>query len=245
QTNKTLMKTIDVLKELEKYAVFDNTIFRSITGKDSSYAKLYIHRLKEKGYIFEVKRNRYTILKDPLVVASRIVWPSYISLWSALRFHNLTEQVPHDVRVITTRKLSKSEVVFRDTRIVFVHTKPKYFFGFKKMMLGGFEVFMAEPEKAIIDGMLFRKISCSELAFIIRENFRSLNIKKLVNFAMLTENRSLIKRLGYILDAYGADKRSKLNKYIDNAFIPLEYAMPAKGEKDNKWRIIKNQLVVA
>ncbi len=239
------MKTIDVLRELEKYAVFDNTIFRSITGKDSAYARLYLHRLKEKGYIFEVKRNRYTLKKDPLIIASRIVWPSYISLWSALRFHNLTEQLPHDVWVITTRKLSGKTVMSGNTKIVFVHTKPKYFFGFKKMMLGGFEVFMAEPEKAIIDGMLFRKISCSELAFIIRENFRSLDIKKLVNFATLTENKSLIKRLGYLLETSGANYHSKLKKYIDNAFIPLEYGMPAKGEKDNKWRIIKNQSVVA
>ncbi len=239
------MKTIDVLKELEKYPVFDNTIFRSITGKDSAYARLCLHRLKEKGYIFEVKRNRYTLKKDPLIIASRIVWPSYISLWSALRFHNLTEQLPHDVWVITTRKLSKKTVMSGNTKIAFVHTKPKYFFGFKKMMLNGFEVFMAEPEKAIIDGMLYRKISFSELAFIIRENFRSLDIKKLVNFATLTENKSLIKRLGYLLETSGANYHSKLNKYIDNAFIPLEYGMPAKGEKDNKWRIIKNQLVMA
>ena len=236
------MKAIDILKELERYAVFDNSIFRNITGKDSAYAKQYIHRLKEKGYISEVKRNRYTIQKDPLIVASRIVWPSYISLWSAIRFHNLTEQLPQQVWTITTRKLSKKEVMFGDTKIVFMHTKPKYFFGFKKMMLGGFEVFMAEPEKAIIDSMFFRKISFSELAFIIRENSKSLDIKKLAGFASMMDNKSLAKRLGYLLDTYDMHYY-KLDKYIDTAFVPLEYAMPAKGEKNNKWRIIKNMVV--
>ncbi len=237
------MKTLELLKDLEKYAVFDFTVFRQLIGNDSAYARLYLHRLKKKGYIFKIMRNRYTTQKDPLIVASRIIWPSYISLWSAIRYHNLTEQLPHNIWVITTRKLSRKEISFGGAKIIFVHTKPKYFSGYTKIMISGFEAFMAEPEKAIIDGMLFRKISFSELAFIVKVNLKSLNIKKLVNFAIETQNNSLIKRLGFLLDALDMDYYSKFKKGIDNAFVPLEYLMPPAGEKDKKWQVIKNVVI--
>lgn len=238
------MKTIELLKKLEKYAVFDLSIFRQLAGADGAYARLSLHRLKEKGYVSELMRNRYTAQKDPLVVASRIVWPSYISLWSAIRHYNLTEQLPHDVWVITTRKSSRKDIRFGGAKIIFVHTKPKHFFGYTKAMIGGFETFVAEPEKAIIDGMLFRKISFSELASIIRGNIgRRLHAKKLASFAIETGNKSLVKRLGYLLDALGMDYHSKLKKSIDNAFVPLEYAMRPTGEKDKKWRVIKNTTI--
>ncbi len=238
------MKTIELLKKLEKYAVFDLAIFRQLAGVDGAYARLSLHRLKKKGYVSELMRNRYTAQKDPLVVASRIVWPSYISLWSAIRHHNLTEQLPHDIWVVTTRKSSRKAVQFGSAKIIFVHTKPKYFFGYTKAMIGGFETFVAEPEKAIIDGMLFRKISFSEIASIIRGHLkRRLHAKKLVSFAIETGNKSLVKRLGYLLDAMGMDYHSKFKKNMDDTFVPLEYAMRPAGEKDKKWRVIKNTAI--
>src|SRR3972149_1512930 len=133
------MKTSAVLKSLEKYAVFDLNVVRSIIKKDVPYTRLFLHRLKKVGHVFKIERNIYTVHRDAFLIASRIAWPSYISLWSAIRFHNLTEQIPHSVWVITTRKRRKKKIKFADAEILFVLTKPKYFFGFKKIDFKGFE----------------------------------------------------------------------------------------------------------
>ncbi len=237
------MKTIELLKKLEKYATFNLATFRKLSGARSDYAYVYIHRLKMSGYVFEIQKGTYTVHKDPLIVASRIVWPSYISLWSAIRHHNLTEQLPRDVWVVTTRRTWKKEISFGDGngKIIFVHAKPQHFFGYKKTTVSGFEAFIAEPEKAIIDGMLLKKISFSELEDIIKNNLKRLNIKQLASYAIETKNIPLIKRLGYLLDKSGIDHHAKFRKYLSNSFIPLEYCLPAKGEKDKKWMIISNR----
>ncbi len=234
------MRTLELLKKLEKYPVFDIAVFRQLSESKPAYAKLYLYRLKKRGYVFAIMRNKYTVHKEPLVVASRIIWPSYISLWSAIRYYNLTEQLPRDIWVISTRKISRKEIPFGDAKIIFARAKPKYFFGYKKIIVSGFEVFMAEPEKAIIDSVLFRKISFSEIADIIKNNRKNLNINRLADFALETKSKSLIKRLGCLLDKIGLDCYPKFKKQISDSFVPLEYFLHAKGKKDEKWRIIKN-----
>lgn len=234
------MKTLELMKKLERYATFNLATFQKLADSSPTYARVYIHRLKKAGYVFELQKGAYTIHKDPLVVASRIVWPSYISLWSALRYHNLTEQLPHDVWVVTPRRLWRKEISFGDAKIIFVRTKPQYFFGYKKTTISNFEAFMAEPEKAILDGMLLKKISFSELAGIIKNNIKTLDMKRLISYAIETKNAPLIKRLGYLLDELEMDCYAKFRKWVSNSFVPLDYSLPKKGEKDEKWMIIKN-----
>ncbi|MBI5252914.1 MAG: hypothetical protein HY930_00730 [Euryarchaeota archaeon] len=234
------MKTASVLKDLEKRIMFDMNAVRGIIKKDVPYTRLFLHRLRKSGNVFQIERNKYTVHKDAFLIASRIVWPSYISMWSAIRFYNLTEQIPQSVWVVTARKKRRKEISFSNTKIVFVLTKPKYFFGFKKIDFRGFEIFIAEPEKSIIDGLLFRKISVSEIFSILKSNLRTLNISRLLAYAIKTGNKALIKRLGFLLDKLGFDYRDKLRKYIYHPYTPLEYNLPPRGKFNDKWRIIEN-----
>src|SRR5271157_101519 len=164
------LETFHVLKKLETYPTFDVASIANITGADTGYARLYLNRLEKKGLVQKIQRNVYTTQKNPLVIASRIIWPSYISLWSALRYHDLTEQIPHEISVLTTSAKSRKTISTMNTTIVFHRIKPEYFFGFSKVLIDGFEVFMAEPEKAIVDAVLLRKISFSEIYSILSEN---------------------------------------------------------------------------
>ncbi len=237
------MKTLELLKKLERYATFNFATFRKLTNSNSDYARVYIHRLKNAGYVLELQKGTYTIHKDPFIIASRIVWPSYISLWSAIRHHNMTEQLPHDLWVVTSRRLWRNGISFGGAKIIFVRIKPQYFFGYKKIAISNFEAFMAEPEKAILDGMLLKKISFSELAEIIRNNIKTLDIKRLISYAIEMKSGPLIKRLGYLLDKLGIDHYTKFRKYLKGSFVPLDYSLPSKGEKDKKWMVIKNAAI--
>ncbi|GFO96450.1 transcriptional regulator, trmB [groundwater metagenome] len=59
-------------------------------------------RLEDRGFIKSVERGKYLllgfeperVLSNPFFIASRIVYPSYVSFWSALNFYGFTEQVP-------------------------------------------------------------------------------------------------------------------------------------------------------
>ena len=234
------MKTLMLVKKLEEYPTFNIDTFANIIDKDKTYAKMHLNRLKNRDIVKQIQRNVYTVQKDPLVIASRIIWPSYISLWAALRYHNLTEQIPNKISVITTRSKSYKNIQIMDTTIVFEKIKPSWFFGFTKTRIQGFEVFMAEPEKALIDAVLLKKISTNEIYSILKENIKKISTKKLVDHIIRTKNGALAKRFGWMLETLGYDYTKKLNKQAYKTLIPLDTSHPINGLHNKKWGIIIN-----
>lgn len=234
------MKKIFLIKELEKYPVFTLKTVREIIEKNRDYAKLVVYRLKKDKIILEIERNKYTLQRDPLIVAGNILWPSYISCWSALRFHNLTEQLPQVTSVMTTRARRKREIIFGNTRIVFTKIKPEYFFGYRKERYSNFDIFIAEKEKALIDSVLFKKISFSEIADIIGDNLQDINVNLLIDYLIKIKNKAMIKRFGFLLENLGIDTYDRFKEFLNYRYIPLDYAMTAEGKRDKKWRVVKN-----
>lgn len=234
------MKKIGFLRELEKSPVFGNKKLREITGKDAAYTKLLAYRWKREGLIKEVERDKFTVHEDPLLVASNLTWPSYVSCWAALRYHHMTEQLPTTIHVVTTRSRKRREIEFGQSRIVFIRTRPGFFFGYGKFRRDGLEGFMAEPEKALVDSALFRRVSFSEIAGIMRENFDSIDKGRLVGQLLKIGDRSLAKRFGYLLERLGGRTFGDLGKFAGENYTRLDYSSPAKGEKIEKWMVIDN-----
>ena len=229
------MKTLETLEKIKKQVVFTSKL---LNIPNNYYANLYLYRLKKKHLIERIEKNLYTVCKDPFIIASRIVWPSYISCWSGLNFYKLTEQIPHAIFVITP--YYKRAINFQNTPIIFITTKSKNFFGYKKVNYQGFEIFIADKEKSIIDSALFKKASFSELKEIIENNIKEINFGRFIRYIKITKNKSLIKRFGYLFDSIGKNFYPTLKRYIDKTYIPFDYAKKKEGVKNKKWRIIKN-----
>lgn len=235
------MEKIKLIKELEKYPVFNLKILKEIINKNKDYAKLVLFRLKKDKLIKEIEKNKYTTQNDPFIIASNIIWPSYISCWSALRYYNLTEQLPETFSVITPKTRKKRKIEFDNVKIVFIKIALKYFFGYKKEIYNGFEIFIADKEKALIDSALLKKISFSEICDIIKNNKKEIDFNLFLSYLIKIRNKALIKRFGFLLDKIRINT-GKLEKLIDFKYISLEYAIKAKikTKRDKKWRIIKN-----
>ena len=234
------MKKLELLRELRKTPTFNNKRVRELIGKDRRYTWLVVHRLKREKLITQIEKDKYTVHDDPLLVASSLTWPSYVSCWAALRHHDLTEQLPTVIHVVTTRGRKRREVEFGRARIVFIRTKPSYFFGFEKIRLSDLDVFMADPEKALIDSAFFRQSSFSEVVDMVGKNLNSIDIGKLVDYLLKIENSALAKRFGFLLEKLGAEAHGKLGKFIGGNYTKLDYAMPAKGEKSERWMVMDN-----
>ena len=234
------MKKIDLIRKLEEYAVFNLKTLKQIIEKDSNYAKLVLYRLKKDKLIFEIEKNKYTVNKDPILIASNIIWPCYISFWSALRYYNITEQLPHAINAVTTRTRRKKKINFRGTNILFTRTKPKYFFGYKKEGYGNFNIFIADKEKALLDSALFKKISFSEICSTVRDNINDIDKDLLISYLIKIGNKALIKRFGFLLDRLGVNKYKELKRFIDYKYVPLDYALKVKGEKNKQWKVVDN-----
>jgi len=234
------METLQIVKKLEEYPTFNIDIFANIIDNDETYAKVFLNRLKNRGIVKQIQRNVYTLQEDPLIIASRIIWPSYISLWAAFRYHNLTEQIPNKISVITTRSKSRKSIQMMNTTIIFEKIHPSWFFGFSKIKIQDFEVFMAEPEKALIDAVLLKKISTTEIYFILKENIKNISTKKIVDYIIRTKNHALAKRFGWMLESLGCKYVKSLKKQTYRTMIPLDITRPITGLRDKKWGVVVN-----
>lgn len=233
-------RTEELLNQLKKYPVFDLIkVARKLKTK-AGYLRLFLHRLKRKKVILSIEKNKYTLCKDTWIVASHIVWPSYITSWAALRYHNFTEQLPNTIEVVTSKKRKKRELSFQGMNIKFITTKPSLIFGFAKHIRDEKELFIAEPEKALLDAALFKSMSFTEIRDILISNLPRLKKEKLIAYLLKIGNQSLIKRFGFILDYAGKDYYSRLQRHVDHNYISLDYSLPSRGKRNVKWRIIDN-----
>jgi len=233
-----MTQIVEILEYLKKYPVFNSTTIKNKLDKSSEYTNLFVYRLIKKGLVCRIEKSKYTVFKDPFLIASRIVWPSYISCWNGLKYHNLTEQVPHDISVIVAN--NKKLIKIQNTQINFIKIKTRNFFGYEKVKYNGFDIFIADAEKSIIDSALLRKVSLSELQEIIIDNIQHIKISKFLSYLKKIGNKSLIKRFGYIFEKAGKDYYNKLRKYVDAAYILLDYSKKPIGKKNKKWRLIIN-----
>ena len=78
------MNMFKLVAALKRYPVFDLATFASVADLSDEYAKVRLFRMTKQEYVVQLQKDRYTVHTDPLIVAYRITWQSYISLWYAL-----------------------------------------------------------------------------------------------------------------------------------------------------------------
>lgn len=234
------MKKIELLKKLERYPVVTLKSIRELTQKKREYARLFVHRMKKDGLLTEIERGKYTVHLDPFLVASHIVWPSYISCLSALRYHNLTEQLPVKIEVVTTRARKERKLEFGNAAINFIRVKPCFFFGFAKARYGQFEVFVADSEKAMLDAAMLRTISFSAISEALSEHRKEIDTGRLVNYLIRTGDAALGRRFGFLLEKLRIKEAKKLEIFRKGRHILLDYSLPERGRKNEKWLVTEN-----
>lgn len=234
------MATYELIKKLNGYPVFTLEHVSALTGKDTDYIKVYLKRLERRGIVHSLQRNRYTVQEDPLIVSTSIIWPSYVSIWYALRYHGLTEQLPGTIDVLTTSSKSRRRIDFQGSTLLFTTIPSRYLFGYTKIEVSGFNVFMADPEKAIIDSVVLRRISLSEVFDVLKNNIDRLSSGRIIEHCLRMKNRSAMKRIGWMLEELGIPGIEVMKKNLYRTRIPLDYSLPSGGSIDPEWGIINN-----
>ncbi len=158
------------MKELSLYKIRDLALssgravytvqqLANLIGKPKPVANVYFSRLVEKGLARRLLRGRIAFTDNDFVIASQLVEPSYISLDSALLYHQVRNQVPSNVQCISSR----NSVRFEQMGIVYHKIVSSLFFGYRRISTEGSYILMADPEKALIDGYYLNRYSQDEL----------------------------------------------------------------------------------
>ncbi len=229
------MYETEILSKFHDLPVFSLSDINQVIN-NRIYAKKFLRRMILNNKILRIKRNVYTLHKDPFLLSTFILRPSYVSCVSALSYHKLITQIPKEIFCATLRNSNSIKIRFDniiiDTIINYNHTN--YFFGFRKEKYDDFEILIAEPEKAIIDSISIVPIH------IIEEAFEKIDEHKMIEYLKKIKKSSIIKRIGYLMEKNNYEVYENLKNFINYKYIPLDPLIKKSGKKNNKWNIIEN-----
>ena len=150
------MKYGELLNITRSNPVFSSSFLLAGRGAANSVRR-QLDRWVKSGRILQLRRGVYAVAPPyqaeaphPFLVANHLRKPSYVSMQSALSYYGMIpESVPATTSVTTGRP---EELHTPIGRYVFRHVKKTAFFGYnQKEISQGRSVFLASPEKALLD----------------------------------------------------------------------------------------------
>lgn len=198
------MKYQDFKKKVRKFPFFSTSQLLSFADNEQNLKNLLTLWCKQ-GVIIRLKRGIYTLNEEDrlihfsrIFIANQLVSPSYVSMEYALSYYGMIPEKVVDVTSVTTKKtvvLNNYLGTFR-----YQHIKNESFSGFKVFKdENGFNLFIAEPEKAIVDFFYlnlekFKSGDKNIFGESYRlQNLKDLNREKLVTFTKSLKSKKLIK----------------------------------------------------
>jgi predicted transcriptional regulator of viral defense system len=129
----------------------------------------------------------------PLAVAGQLLFPSYVSTYSALQFYGLIPEAVFTFTSVTSRrpntfsnKLGKFE---------YLHIQNKLFWGYGTVNHNGQTAYIAEPEKALLDLFYLRrrKTGGEYIKELRLQNTKIISKKKLLKYAQRFNKNYVLK----------------------------------------------------
>ena len=227
----------------------------------ADYAYVLLHKMERKHWLERINAGLYQFIPaaygypekippiNALMVGAAFIQPYYFSYYTANAHYGFTTQMPFTQYIATTKK--KANVEWQSVAFKFVTLSKHKFFGYTLERSFDAEVYMAEPEKAIIDS--FDKPNYAggveQLARITWRSLPKINQNKLVDYALRMQSCALIQRLGFIIDTLSkerlvqplhTDLRSKLIEHVGKAPIYLKPGKTSTASFSKDWKIIEN-----
>jgi predicted transcriptional regulator of viral defense system len=199
-----------------------------------------INRMKRKDLIATVEKGKY-ILKnlyeelDIYEIVTDLYRPSYLSFWSALHYHHMTDQVPLSIMIATTRRKRRSS--FMGQSLIFITIKKELFFGYERIG----RTLVSDREKTIIDCLRHPEYS-GGIDHVYNSIPEDLDADRIVEYCEMAGSTSIASRLGFLLErkGIGIDKeriRSKISTYS---------LLDPSGRRENpnsEWKLYENAVL--
>lgn len=214
--------------------VVTNRLVSIIAGVSIVSSQVYLNRMVEAGMLTHVERGRYAMQADPFSVASNIVFPSYISFVTAFSINLLIDQAIDRILLVTS--VRRRPASFQGYDIRFVSMKPRLIFGYKKILRGGYQTFMAENEKAVLDTLYLPRYG--RLNYLLDIISESADSGRLVKWCKLFAVEAVTRRTGFLLDMLGIKNDLKPGSSIPYLLNP---ALGRTGRLDSKWHLYINE----
>jgi predicted transcriptional regulator of viral defense system len=136
-----------------------------------------LSRLEQQGKIRRIGRGLYTLADAPatehldLIEVSKRVPNGVICLISALQFHEMTTQLPHEVWIAVANKIHDPRIDHPPVRVV-RFSQAALTFGVETHKIHGVSVRITSPAKTVADCFKFRNKVGTDVAVEALKEFR-------------------------------------------------------------------------
>lgn len=151
----------------------------------------YLYRMHNEGLLEKNAVGLYTLPEAPVTensslaeVAKRLPH-AVVCLISALSYHEITTQIPHEIWLTIPRGSWRPDVEYPPLNLTYV-SGPAYSFGIQECVINGVAVKIYSPAKTVADCFKFRnKVGLDVAIEALREAWRSrkVNMDELVEAA--------------------------------------------------------------
>jgi predicted transcriptional regulator of viral defense system len=157
--------------------------------------------------------------ENPFVLASYLYKNCYMGGWSAASYWGLTDQIFLKNWVMTTQNVKRKEVERGGHSFVLTHIKEDYFYGLHTQWIERDQIYISDLHKTLIDFANFMDyFSLISLEDTFKEYLQSKDkdLEKLIDYAQKAHNRTLFKRLGFLLEVYAPTETEAIDTCAQN-----------------------------
>lgn len=198
-------------------------------GKSVPYASLLLSKSRKAH---KIERGRYYIDgTDPYIIASNMLFPSYVSLQAGLQYYGLMDQNTVRYSVISQKRHRSVDV--QGITVEFIKPRREMFFGY----INKSGAYMASPEKLFIDCIYFGRVPFHVLKDAVNTALREgvADPELIKAYAIRSGSKVLSSKIGSLLDGICIDADSLLGYRYKN-YVHIHDS----GEEriDRKWGVI-------
>ena len=142
------LKLIIRLRELDIKFLTPTILARILETDNKNSVYKSLNRLQKNGVLQNLDKGKFLVSGSNATdfeIANFIVYPSYVSLESALSFYGILPQFPYSITSATTQRSKKIE--YNNKNYEYVKISNKLFFGYLKSD----DFLIASKEKALVD----------------------------------------------------------------------------------------------
>lgn len=206
------MNFLEFKEKTKEFPLFETRELKLILGKDFSSTTLNnLKNWSNKGYITMLRRGLYIVSEakeklDAMALATKIYFPSYVSLETALGYYGIIPEAVFTVTSVTTRKTKEFKTPVGN--FSYQKIKKEAFGGFETKKQAGISFNLALPEKALIDFLYLNRniLNGSHEQFSsyrFSKDFK-FDTKKLLNFAKVFHNKKVLSLIQDFIKYYVA-----------------------------------------
>jgi len=249
-------------KILTTLSSLDKTIFtikdaQNITNSSNSATRLILSKLVKKRWLIRLSSGKYLIVplsagekgehsENWYLIAKNLIKPSiyYISYFSALEIHEMTIHPVFKIYISTPNKKRPKNIL--GATFQFIYAPEKNMWGLEdNWVTTSQKVKVSDLEKTIID-CLDRLELCGGITEVARGLWikrNDLDFEKLIRYLVLFNRKSVVKRLGFLLDIYDiANEKTLLDlkKLLSPSYTRLDSTLEDTGRFLDAWKLRVN-----